>query len=198
MMVRMLPILTTGTASDATRAAAETAAQQAAYFTALNTLAAISVALLVAAILAITLRSAVQSATQAGPSSPVEGAVWAVLVAGFPIVSLGVSLAHILCHASTPEGLAPSDLNGRVLWTLGFVALSVLMLTCAYIAADHELSTSNPRLNPVQSTAKAAEAAQQAAAAAAKAAQQRAATADTARPAAGGQRRPRGRLLPWR
>ncbi|MEV8143018.1 hypothetical protein AB0O26_12140, partial [Micrococcus luteus] len=36
----MLPILTTGTASDATRAAAETAAQQAAYFTALNTLAA--------------------------------------------------------------------------------------------------------------------------------------------------------------
>lgn len=216
MMVRMLPFLATGTASDAARAAAETAAntaaQQAAYFTALNTLAAVSAALLVAAILAITLRSAVRSATQAGPSSRLEGAVWAALLAGFPIVSLVLSLLHILGHANTPEGLPPSDLGRGVWWIFLLVLVSVSLLTGAYAVADDVLSTSNPRLNPVQSTAKtakaaqqaaaaaakAADAAQQAAAAAAKAAQQCAAAADTARPAAGGQRRPWGRLLPWR
>lgn len=216
MMVRMLPILTTDAASDTTRAAAEvaaevatkaaaeaaaqtaTAAQQAAYFTTLTTLAAVSATLLVAAILAITLRSTVRAANGAESPPQAEGFFWAAALAGFPTVSLGASLTHILCHARAPEGLTPSDLDGRVSWTLLFVGISVLILTCAYTVADTDLSTSNTRLNPVQSTAKAAEAAQQAATAAAKAAQQCAAAVDTARPAAGGQRRLWGWLLPWR
>ncbi|WP_201294466.1 hypothetical protein, partial [Micrococcus sp. 116] len=195
----MLPILATDAASDAARAT-QTAAQQAAYFTTLTTLAAVSATLLVAAILAITLRSTVRAANGAESPPRAEGFFWAAALAGFPIVSLGASLTHILCHARAPEGLTPSDLDGRVWWTLLFVGISVLILTCAYTLADTDLSTSNPRLNPVQSTAKAAEAAQQAATAAAKAAtaaakaaQQCAAAVDTARPAAGGQRRPWGR-----